>query len=1246
MDDLHQDTKTNEGIGDHSDLVGGGITRREFLQLGSIASGWAAVTLLSNSTLSSLARALWTSWDTDSPDDVDMSNAVNVFVGDDIQQAVNANPENTIFRLKGVDRSGKRGIHRLQQVVPKNGQQFVGERGQNNERITVMSGAAILQANKWVLDGNYYRYDDAPLQPGRRVIAGEGEVSDGSSKVRAACTRPEDLFITTNGQCNFLSRVKTKQEVKKGESWFFDEDRKVELIQPWNNNGNLSILVYDWRDGQMVRKGGSHTGKSAKALAWLMADVDADGKNEMLQPIKNPTHGRLGLRLYRWQDGQMKLNWYNDDMNEGAEALAWLVGDIDGDGKVELLQPWHNADNQRLALLFYGWKDGQMKKRWWTDSMGEGPGALAWLMADIDDDGKDELLQVWDNGGRPELLVYSWQNEAIKKKWSGNIGAITQGTLRWLVADVDGDGKVELLQLLNNFGRLAVIIHGWSKDPATGNWGMLRKWATGDLGSVANTLDWLVADVDGDGKVELIQPFKNQSNGRLGCRVFEWDKDAMKIQFESLDTGEGADALAWLVADVDDDGQVELLQPWRNPDNKRLALRVYGWKDEQMKKIWSSDNMGEGAGALTWLAANIDTGPRKIYIHKDDNPTLPGRTIELSLMKFAFGYNVERPGRYLPDWPLGKDPRKKGDHPNINDPTDQYISKPAKVAIRGIIIEKYACPAQSGAIGYFRPGNDWTILSNEVRYCHGSGIQFKGRAVVRANYIHHNGQFGLTAGDGNRSSRNGGGREVGLEEWGFNGGYAGSGAVVEGNLVEANNHLAFNAAWGAGGSKFSQCYDLILRNNIVLDNKGPGLWSDFSYTGLVYEGNLLLNNTGPGINHEVSLEAKIRNNILIGNSTIGLSGHASQLFLVSSSTVLVEGNCLTFPRQMTGYRHGIMVVQWAYNSEPYRSIEEFPVYCQNITIKENTIISEDSGSGDNGGMANHFCDNTIHPITGELIPGFYDSAIISFNKNGYHYPEDKGGIHWLWKKNDMPPYEVNMSYEEFQAVGHEKNGSLDKSTQSNIFAAGKDGKLYRFNGTKFRVIQGLGVGVDGGTLNRGFHVNSAGDVWRLTTNNGWVRMSGCVAQDVGASYDGKVVYACGKNEKLYQFDFTLNKFKQIQGLGKRIAVDDNGLPWHVNSQGQVYRQDPSYGWVGVGGCVAQDIGCGGGKVYACGTNEHLYRYNPGLDVFEEIQGLGVRIAVGPDGTAWHVNSAGMVYQLVPGSGWVQVLGCVAQDIGA
>lgn len=186
------------------------------------------------------------------------------------------------------------------------------------------------------------------------------------------------------------------------------------------------------------------------------------------------------------------------------------------------------------------------------------------------------------------------------------------------------------------------------------------------------------------------------------------------------------------------------------------------------------------------------------------------------------------------------------------------------VLVRGFTIEQFGGMAQFGAIETF-VGTDWTIERNEVRRNHGVGIGANHGATVRGNRVHHNGQLGIRG--------------------------TGEDILVEGNEIAYNNTLGFDPSWEAGGTKWLQTTDLVVRENRSHDNVGMGLWTDFDNVGTIYEDNVVEDNAHAGIFHEISYDARIEGNTVRRNGFEGQTwGYGAGIQVAHSSGVVVTGN--------------------------------------------------------------------------------------------------------------------------------------------------------------------------------------------------------------------------------------------------------------------------------------------------------------------------------------------------------------------
>ena len=255
---------------------------------------------------------------------------------------------------------------------------------------------------------------------------------------------------------------------------------------------------------------------------------------------------------------------------------------------------------------------------------------------------------------------------------------------------------------------------------------------------------------------------------------------------------------------------------------------------------------------------------------------------------------------------LGSDPA--GRKVEIGVLPHAFSGSASGVVIRGVVIEKYATPAQQGAVqGNATSG--WTVEDAEIRLNHGIGLRTGDGMRVLRSRIHHNGQMGI--------------------------GGSGDGVLVEGNEIAYNNTLGFDPAWEAGGSKFVRTSGLVLRGNVSHHNHGHGLWTDIDNVNTLYEGNRVEDNTRSGIFHEISYRAVIRNNVARGNGGAGATWVDGAGILVNSSRdVEIHGNTVE------GNLNGIAAVQSARGAGAHGAYE-----LANLFVHDNTVAMTQGRSG-------------------------------------------------------------------------------------------------------------------------------------------------------------------------------------------------------------------------------------------------------------------------------------------------------------
>lgn len=299
----------------------------------------------------------------------------------------------------------------------------------------------------------------------------------------------------------------------------------------------------------------------------------------------------------------------------------------------------------------------------------------------------------------------------------------------------------------------------------------------------------------------------------------------------------------------------------------------------------------------------------------------------------------------------------------------EYAFRGAKgvrdVHIKGLVIEKYKSPVQmapiraDGTIG-------WVIEGNEIRYNAAGGVRIGDKSRVLRNNIHHNHQIGIVG--------------------------RGDSVLVEGNEIAYNNYLKeFAFGFELGGAKFVKTRHLVVRGNKVHHNEGNGLWTDMNNIYTIYENNTIEDNSGAGIFHEVSFDAKVRNNITRRNGFARGWVTGAGILISASANVEVYGN------QVLDNKQGIVGIQQR------RTINgvSFDKNLKNLYVHNNTVRLVQTGVN---GVA---CD------TGDLA--VWTSRNNRFQANGYDLSSYAAPFRWMSK---------NLNKTEWKGYGQDINGTF------------------------------------------------------------------------------------------------------------------------------------------------------------------------------------------------------------------------------
>jgi len=293
------------------------------------------------------------------------------------------------------------------------------------------------------------------------------------------------------------------------------------------------------------------------------------------------------------------------------------------------------------------------------------------------------------------------------------------------------------------------------------------------------------------------------------------------------------------------------------------------------------------------------------------------------------------------------------------------------VTLRNLVVQNYATGDSGGAIRT-GPGGEafhWTVEGCDIHHNTGMALHLDNGAgwQIRNNHIHHNGKIGVVA--------------------------SGDDIVIEGNEIAFNNTGGHDPYWEAGGTKFVYTTNLVVRNNYVHDNAGPGLWTDINNINTLYEGNRVIGNDGPGIFHEISYDAVIRNNTVEGNGfgfTAWIDG--AGILVSSSPNVEIYGNTVRYNNDGIAAKHGTL---------DQADAKYGPWQLKNLWVHDNVIVMD---AGQTGVVRD---SNNSDPVWGPSWNNRFD-----YNT----YTLDTGDDYYVWD-----PWIITTA--QWRAFGQDSNGT-------------------------------------------------------------------------------------------------------------------------------------------------------------------------------------------------------------------------------
>ncbi len=233
----------------------------------------------------------------------------------------------------------------------------------------------------------------------------------------------------------------------------FNGDGNTDVIHPWNNNGTLAIIAHDISSSSTsILCNNTMSGSGTGNVGFIPADVNGDGKTDLVQGWRNGNS--LYLSMFT-SNGSAFVPAGTVGTSNGYQNLRLLPVDMDGDGKTDIAQLWNNGG--RLGIIIYR-STGSTYTQTYSTTLSNGSGNVGFIPADYDGDGKTDIIQCWSNGGYLAIDVIRSTGTSYYSAWAGTMAA-GASNVGLAPLDYNGDGKMDFVQGWNNGGKLNLLLY-------------------------------------------------------------------------------------------------------------------------------------------------------------------------------------------------------------------------------------------------------------------------------------------------------------------------------------------------------------------------------------------------------------------------------------------------------------------------------------------------------------------------------------------------------------------------------------------------------------------------------------------------------------------------------------------------------------------------------------------------------------------------------------------------------------------
>jgi ricin-type beta-trefoil lectin protein/VCBS repeat protein len=246
---------------------------------------------------------------------------------------------------------------------------------------------------------------------------------------------------------------------------------------------------------------------------WMAGDFNGDGATDLakvfsdgeLSSLDVHLTGPRGFSMARWET-QGGGFW---------DTQKWMAGDFNGDGRADIANVFNDG--------WQTWADVHVSTgssfavKLWQNQGGNVRAGEKWMTGDFNGDGRADLANVFNDGGLNSIEVHVSTGSAfVRERWQTHGGGFWD-TQKWLAGDFNGDGKDDIANVFNEGGLVSIDVHvSWGSGFAKQRW--VTQQGVFDDGQRWMAMRRTIEDGDTYKKADLVTAFFDNGYDSIAVR--------------------------------------------------------------------------------------------------------------------------------------------------------------------------------------------------------------------------------------------------------------------------------------------------------------------------------------------------------------------------------------------------------------------------------------------------------------------------------------------------------------------------------------------------------------------------------------------------------------------------------------------------------------------------------------------------------------------------------------------------------